>query len=351
MPPGVPVRVRLLWDGRDPLSHLSLPSMAGITLELVGEPERMEVAGRFAVQAYPLRLTVAAAGDVHLGSFSAMRAPTAPRVSSSPTIVHCRRADPHLVGDAWAAAEFQPHTALPGQPVQLVYRLYLRRGVDAFSAGIELPEDAHHETRGVGQQIETVLDSDGRPWTLHTLSWSLSFSTSGERRAGGSQEVISGGEREGVPIAAATISVAELPPGAPADFSGVIGALEMSVACVPQAMDADSGAVLTVTLRGADAALAPPPALDLPLGLRAYAQPAPGWRRGALAYRWDLIPEGPEQLRHRHRRAVLPRSRLPRLRPHRHAPGGARSRPRARAHRGCRARDRQARGARSHSAR
>jgi hypothetical protein len=290
VPPHVPVRVRLVWDGRDELSHLALPSANGLTLQLAGESQRMEIAGR-ALRVYPLTLTVAAVGDFHLGPASALRA-DGTAVSSPPITVTCRAADEHLIGTAWAEAEFLPHTALLNQPVQLVYHLYLRRGVDAFSAGLAIPEDAHHETRGVGQRIDTVLDADGTPWTLHTLSWALSFPTSGERVAGGIQEVMRDGERLDVPIAAAHLLVAEQPPDAPADFNGVVGGLEVAVACAPSAIDADGGAVLTVTLRGEDAAQAPPPALALPLGVRAYAQPhedGEGMRR----YRWDLIPEGP----------------------------------------------------------
>jgi hypothetical protein len=290
VPPHVPVRVSLVWDGHDQLSRLTLPSADGLTLELAGESERMEVAGKVLL-VYPLTLTVAAAGDVRLGPASALRA-DGTAVSSPPITVHCRAADARLIGAAWAEAEFLPHTALLNQPVQLVYHLYLRQGVDAYSAGLAVPEDAHLETRGAGQRIDTVLDADGTPWTLHTLSWSLSFATSGERVVGGIQEVVRDGERLDVPIAAAHLRVAEQPPNAPADFNGVVGALEVAATCAPEAIEADGGAVLTVTLRGEDAAQASPPALALPLGVRAYAQ-AHEDGEGVRHYRWDLIPEGP----------------------------------------------------------
>ena len=217
---------------------------------------------------------------------------------SAPTQVRIDSGDARLTGEALAEAVFEPAHIVPGQPTNLVYRLYLRRG-EVSTLGIGPPEGAitlGERSIATGQTV----DAQGRAWTVMTVTWSLTHSKPGSYVVRGQQDyqIVVGNvfnqriSRGQVAVAPATLTVAELPMvGRPANFSGLIGPLSASLTLDRQRVTASEGCKLSVMVSSRQTDLVKRPVLAIP-GVQCYPKDDQA-EAGSRTFTWDLVPGAP----------------------------------------------------------
>ena len=218
---------------------------------------------------------------------------------SLPTTLRCADGDARLTGDAHAEVAFDPPRIVPGQPTNLVYQLYLRRG-EVQKLGIGPPEGSISLGDRSIVNGQTV-DGQGRQWTQVTITWPLTHSTPGTYSVGGQQEFqyVVGDNlfnqravRGQIAVPSASLVVAELPSaGRPANFSGLIGPLSATMTLDRERVAASEGCLLSLVVTSRQTDLVKRPTIAVP-GVQFYAKDDRS-DAGTRTLTWDVVPNAP----------------------------------------------------------
>lgn len=277
---------------------VELPPVAGLEWRMSGQNEsRIEIRNgrRTAIISVGLSLRAVQRGGLALPPVT-VRCSDGTILASAARTVQVDPGDARLVGDAVAAAVFEPATIVPGQPTRLVYRMYVRRG-QISTIGIGPPEGGI----ALGERTmveEKAYDPQGRLWNGVVVTWPLTHATPGAYSVRGQQEFqIVVGERafsqrlasRQVAVAPATLTVEPMPlEGRPAGFTGLIGPLSTHASLDRERVSAGEGALLSLVVTGWQTGLVKRPPLQL-VGAQLYPkddQTADGKR----TFTWDVVP-------------------------------------------------------------
>ncbi len=289
-------------DAPSTVVNITFPSVPGLTIDMPDEGGSMQttiVNGKATTtRGIPLLVTARQLGPNHIPPIT-VRLQDGSALQTQAVDVRVEKGNPNLKGEAYAEAAFQPATIVPGEPVKLVYRIYLKRG-NVESLGIEPPSAAillgeRQVSKG------RTFDKDGAQWAVITLTWALTIATPGDYRVEGQQDYqVAVGDgffdtrvlRGRVSVAPALLTVKPLPSdGRPDDFTGLIGPLAFTAELDRPHISTGEGVELRVIAAGRQVDLLKAPLLALPAGVQAYPKDdgkAPD--HNTRIFRWDLVP-------------------------------------------------------------
>jgi len=305
--PGVAMTAELIISDGEAPAKLTLPQVAGLRWEVQqgGRQETRIVNGvRSSTHTLVISLEAAKEGTYVLPAF-AVTLRDGSTVTVAATQVRCAPGETKLIGDLVAEARFVPDHIVPGEVAQLVFTIWLKRG-DIQTLGINPPTESL--SLGERQLVQSrVYDKDGQPWAKVVVTWPLTFSQPGNFKVAGQQESripIGDGmfdnrvQIKRAPVAAATITVAELPQdGRPADFTGLIGEVAVEGRLDRSAIAAGEGARFELVVHSRQADLVRRPALALPAGVAGYPiENGPADPAGSRTFRWDIVPAAPGEI-------------------------------------------------------
>lgn len=289
-------------DAPSTVVNITFPSIPGMTIDVGdggGSMETRIVNGKSSTtRGIPLLITARIKGPTVVPPMT-LRLQDGTALMTQEFTVQVDNGNPHLTGEAYAEAAYQPAVIVPGEATKLVYRIYLRRGtVEAL--GVEPP--AGSIPLGERQVAQgRTFDPQGRPWQVFTITWPLTIATPGTYEVSGQQDyLVAVGDgffdtrtlKGRVPVAPNTLTVKPLPTeGRPDDFTGLIGPLTLSAELDRPRISAGEGVELRITAAGRQVDLLKAPVLALSTGVQAYPKAdgkAPD--RGTRIFRFDLVP-------------------------------------------------------------
>ncbi len=289
-------------DAPSTVVNITFPSIPGMTIDVGdggGSLETQIINGKSSTtRGIPLLITARIKGPTVVPPMT-VRLQDGTALMTQEFTVQVDNGNPHLTGEAYAEAAYQPAVIVPGEATKLVYRIYLRRG-NVEALGIEPPAGSIPlGERQVSQK--RTFDPQGRPWQVFTITWPLTVATPGTYEVSGQQDYqVAVGDgffdtrtlKGRVPIAPNTLTVKPLPTeGRPDDFTGLIGPLTLSAELDRPRISAGEGVELRITAAGRQVDLLKAPVLALSTGVQAYPKAdgkAPD--RGTRIFRFDLVP-------------------------------------------------------------
>ncbi len=291
-----------VMDAPSAVVNITFPSIPGMTIDVSdggGSIETRVVNGKAStIRGIPLLITARIKGPTVVPPMT-VRLQDGTALMTQEFTVQVDNGNPHLTGEAYAEAAYQPAVIVPGEATKLVYRIYLRRGtVEAL--GVEPPAGSIPLGQRQVAQSRT-FDAQGRPWQVFTITWALTVATPGTYEVSGQQDYqVAVGDgffdtrtlKGRVPVAPNTLTVKPLPSeGRPDDFTGLIGPLTLSAELDRPRISAGEGVELRITAAGRQVDLLKAPVLGLSAGVQAYPKTdgkAPD--RSTRIFRFDLVP-------------------------------------------------------------
>jgi BatD DUF11 like domain len=222
-------------------------------------------------------------------------------VSTTERTVRPEQPNTNLSGEAYAEANFEPSTIVPGEPSTLTYRLYLRQ--DRKRAIKEPTFAPPTELLSLGERSDSTsstIDAEGTEWQVQTWRWPVSAAQAGTFTAVGQQkwfrcredlfrQLIAESEHN-VAIKPGKLTVLALPDeGRPEDFSGLIGPLVANASIDRTRIATGEGTTFTVTLTGMQIGLARRPVINLPNTAQAYPKDDTT-AKDLRTFTWDIVP-------------------------------------------------------------